>query len=146
MRLHEELYFDISIEGEKSDVRKFISYLESGELDDYIESLPDYLIYGDGYVSSGDFEKVNVTLANDDFGIEIGDFDPERFLDDFCAFGKNLYISGHFYDIDDEEYRFISYIGEADYVNTEAIDYSDELDIEARRDDYDSDDDGEDSD
>ena len=67
--------------------------------------------------------------------------DPEEFLDALCSGGKNVTIHGNVFDIDDEEYRFISNMGETSYVNTDKIDFSDELDDEAKKengyDDYD---------
>lgn len=138
MKLHEELYFEISVEGPKQDVRKFISYLTSGELDDFFEFDSDFVVYGDNYLSAGELEKTFVSIANDDYGIEIDELNPEKFLDAFCSGGKNLYIHGHLYDIDDEEYRFVSEYGDPCYVNQASVKYSDELDIEAEREERDS--------
>jgi len=133
MKLHEELYFEITVEGAKSDARKFISYLLSGELDEFMEFSSDFILYEGDYNSAADSEKVIFTLANDDFGIEIDEFNPEDFLDALCRAGKDLFIHGNIYDIDDEEYRFISNAGDAYYSDATKIDYIDELDEEARR-------------
>ena len=141
MRLNEELYFEITVEGEKAHVSKFLSFLTSGVLDDFFEFTSDYIIYGDNYHEKDDSEKVSVTLANDDCGIEIDSINPEKFLDVFCSRAKDVAIDGNLFDIDDEEYRFVSYLGEDSFVNSDDIDYSDELDIEAAKEDYGSDDD-----
>ena len=141
MKLHEELYFEITVEGAKSDVVKFIDYVKSGELDDFFEFSSEYIVYDDNYAISSDIGQVSVSLSNDNYGIEIDSFDPEEFLDALCSGGKNVTIHGNVFDIDDEEYRFISNIGETSYVNTDKIDFSDELDDEAKKengyDDYD---------
>ena len=141
MKLHEELYFEITVEGAKSDVVKFIDYVKSGELDDFFEFSSEYIVYDDNYAISSDIGQVSVSLSNDNYGIEINSFDPEEFLDALCSGGKMVTIHGNVFDIDDEEYRFISNIGETSYVNTDKIDFSDELDDEAKKengyDDYD---------
>ena len=141
MKLHEELYFEITVEGAKSDVVKFIDYVKSGELDDFFEFSSEYIVYDDNYAISSDIGQVSVSLSNDNYGIEIDSFDPEEFLDALCSGGKNVTIHGNVFDIDDEEYRFISNMGETSYVNTDKIDFSDELDDEAKKengyDDYD---------
>ena len=56
-----------------------------------------------------------------------------------CAGGRSLYIHGNLFDIDDEEYRFVSHAGDAYFINSDKIEYSDELDEEARREDNDDD-------
>ena len=141
MKLHEELYFEITVEGVKSDVVKFIDYVRSGELDDFFDFSSQYIVYDDNYAISSDIGQVSVSLSNDNYGIEIDSFDPEEFLDALCSGGKNVTIHGNIFDIYDEEYRFISNAGESSYVNTDKIDFSDELDDEAKKengyDDYD---------
>jgi hypothetical protein len=141
MKLHEELYFEITVEGVKSDVVKFIDYVKSGELDDFFDFSSQYIVYDDNYAISSDIGQVSVSLSNDNYGIEIDSFDPEEFLDALCSGGKNVTIHGNIFDIYDEEYRFISNAGESSYINTDKIDFSDELDDEAEKenkyDDYD---------
>ena len=39
MTLYDELYFDINIEGAKSDIKRLVLALEDGALDDYFELL-----------------------------------------------------------------------------------------------------------
>ena len=141
MKLHEELYFEITVEGAKSDVVKFIDYVKSGELDDFFDFSSQYIVYDDNYAISSDIGQVSVSLSNDNYGIEIDSFDPEEFLDALCSGGKMVTIHGNVFDIYDEEYRFISNAGESSYINTDKIDFSDELDDEAKKengyDDYD---------
>ena len=141
MKLHEELYFEITVEGAKSDVVKFIDYVKSGELDDFFDFSSQYIVYDDNYAISSDIGQVSVSLSNDNYGIEIDSFDPEEFLDALCSGGKMVTIHGNIFDIYDEEYRFISNAGESSYINTDSIDFSDELDDEAKKenryDDYD---------
>ena len=43
MILCEELYFEITVTGIKSELKKFISCLKSGELDDFFEFSSDYI-------------------------------------------------------------------------------------------------------
>lgn len=133
MKLHEELYFEITVEGAKSDVVKFIDYVKSGELDDFFDFSSQYIVYDDNYAISSDIGQVSVSLSNDNYGIEIDSFDPEEFLDALCSAGKMVTIHGNVFDIYDEEYRFISNMGETSYVNTDKIDFSDELDDEAKK-------------
>ena len=139
MKLHEEIYFEITVEGAKSAARKFISFLLSGELDEFIEFSSDFISYEGDYNSASDAEKVIFTIANDDFGIEIEEFNPEDFIETLCRAGKDLLIHGNIYDIDDEEYRFISNAGDSYYTNADKIDFADELDEEARRVEYNDD-------
>jgi len=139
MKLHEELYFDFTGEGSKSDVKKFVSFITSGELDDFFEITDELITYSDNFTYASDSEKVTVSVSNDDYGFEIDSFNPEEFLDVLCAGGKSLYIHGNFFDIDDEEYRFVSHAGDSYYINSDRIEYSDELDDEARREDADDD-------
>ena len=133
MKLHEELYFEITVEGAKSDVVKFIDYVKSGELDDFFDFSSQYIVYDDNYAISSDIGQVSVSLSNDNYGIEIDSFDPEEFLDALCSGGKMVTIHGNIFDIYDEEYRFISNAGESSYINTDKIDFSDELDDEAKK-------------
>ena len=133
MRLHDELYFSFTAEGEASSVQQFVSFLLSGDLDEFIEITEDYIVYSDNYDYASSTEKVSVTVSNDDYGVEIDSFDPEAFLDVFCAAGRNLYIHGNLFDLDDEEYLFTSQIGDSGYTNSYSVDFHDELDDEARR-------------
>ena len=141
MVLCEELYFEITLTGAKASLKKFVSFLRSGELDDFFDFSSQYIVYDDNYAISSDIGQVSVSLSNDNYGIEIDSFDPEEFLDALCSAGKMVTIHGNVFDIYDEEYRFISNVGETSYINTDNIDFSDELDDEAKKenryDDYD---------
>ena len=117
MLLYEELYFEIEVSGQKSQLKKFISFLKSGELDEFFEFSTDYINYDDEYAESNDTQETNIVLSTDDFGIEIDEFDTDEFLEILCKAGKDLYISGQLYDVDDEEYSFISEAGDSYYIN-----------------------------
>lgn len=132
MRLHDELYFDIQATGSKVDVQKFVDFLLSGELDDFFEFSEDYVIFSDNFEYASSLEEVSVTIANDDIGIEIDSFNPERLLDVLCVAGRNLSMHGNIFDIDDEEYYFVSHKNDSSYINTENLEFADELDEEAR--------------
>ena len=67
MKLHEELYFEITAEADRETVDKFVAFVTSGELDDFFEFTSDYIIYSDNYNSASYGENVSVTLANDDY-------------------------------------------------------------------------------
>ena len=132
MKLHEELYFEITLTGIKEELKKFVSFATSGELDEYFDFSSDFIIYDDDFDNTSSFDETSVVIANEDYGVEIDEFDPEDFLDVFCKAAKSLDVQGNFYDIDDEEYRFISPEGSAYYTNAEDIDeFNDELDAEA---------------
>ena len=135
MKLYEELYFDIKAEGNPADLKKFVSFILSGDLDEFIEITEDHIIYSDNYSYAAAGEMVSITVSNDDFGIEIDSFDPEKFLDVLCAAGKNLFIHGNLFDIDDAEYLFTSQPGDAGYYNSDDIEFHDELDDERDRED-----------
>ena len=129
MILHEELYFEINAEGTAEDIKKFVSFITSGELEDYFEITSDYITYDD----DSDAANTKITISNDDYGIEIDSFNVEDFLDSLCYGGKQILIYGNVYDIDDEEYRFISHAGSVGFENAKNIDFADELDLEARK-------------
>ena len=133
MRLHDEIYFEITVSGSKPYVEKLANFITSGELDEFFEISEDYIIYSDNYYDAFTSESVSFTLSNDDYGIEIESLNPEDFLEVLCSAGKNVSIHGHLFDIDDQEYNFVSDVGTTDFINTEDIDYSDELDMEASR-------------
>ena len=141
MRLHDEIYFEITVEGIRADVKRFESFVTSGELDDFFEITSDYIIYSDNFNTAPEFEKVSITIANDDIGISIDSFNPEDFLDVLCSAGKNVLIHGNIFDIDDEEYRFVSHTGNTSYVNADDIEFFDELDEEAAKEELASNDD-----
>ena len=117
MTLCEELYFEITLSGAKSELKKFISFLKSGELDEFFEMDPSYIDYRDGYEDQADNELSSFTFSNDDIGIEIDEFDTDEFLDVFCMASRALDVEGRLFDIDDEEYAFISHAGDSYFLN-----------------------------
>ena len=133
MRLHEELYFEIELNGVKEELVKFVNFVLSGELDEFFEISEGHIIYDDEFAETESSRQSSLSIVNDDYGIELDSFDPEEFLDVFCKAAKNLEVSGHFYDINDDEYRFESPMGDPCYIDADSIEYSDDLDEEAYR-------------
>ena len=117
MTLYEELYFEIRATGAKSEVRNFINYLKSGELDEFFEFSTDYICYDDDYQSAEANAEVTVIISNDDYGIEIDEFHTDEFLEILCKAGKRIYLKGQLYDADNEEYSFVSETGDSYYTN-----------------------------
>ncbi len=132
MTFCEELYFEIVLTGAKSELKKFVSFLKSGELDDFFEVLPEYINYDDEFESTAPSGETSVVFSNDDCGIEIDEFDTDEFLEVFCKAAKLLDVSGRLFDIDDEEYSFVSVPGDSYYLNAKRTKrFNDELDEEA---------------
>jgi S-adenosylmethionine:tRNA-ribosyltransferase-isomerase (queuine synthetase) len=130
MKLYEEIYFEITLMGTKSDLSKMVNYIKSGELDEFIEISNDFIFYDDNYATAKPTSETKVTLSNDDYGIEMDEFDPDDFLEALCKVGKPLYIKGTFYDIDNEEYQFVSEEGNNYYVNARSIHFNEEVEEE----------------
>jgi len=129
MTLWDELYFEITLHGPKSELRKFSNFLKSGELDDFFEITSDYIIYDDNYASADDATESEIIFTNDDYGIEIEEFDTDEFLEIFCKAAKNLDVYGTLYDADDGEFHFTSTAGDSYYINSrKAVRFNDELD------------------
>ena len=103
MTLCEELYFEITLSGTKSELKKFVSYLKSGELDDFFEVSSDYIHYDDEFDSTDNDKETSFIFSNDDYGIEIDEFDTDEFLEVFCKAAKPLDVEGRLFDVDDEE-------------------------------------------
>ena len=122
MTLCEELYFEITLTGTKSELKKFVSFLKSGELDDFFEVTSDYINYDDEFEGALPEQETSIIFSNDDMGIEIDEFDTDEFLDVFCRAARALDVNGQLYSIDDDEYRFISEAGDSYYVNADKID------------------------
>ncbi len=132
MILTEEIYFEITAKGLKSEIKKLAKFLKSGELDDFMEITPDYINYSDEYANAEDGDSTEMIFTNDDLGIEVDEFDTEEFLDVFCKAAKGLDIVGHIYDINDDEYNFTSEQGSSDYVDSRKVGkFNDELDAAA---------------
>ena len=119
MTLYDELYFDITIEGTKSELRKFVTAIRDGALDDFFEDGADYLDFSDDYTTADDSKHTVIYLTNQDFGIEIEELEVAEFLEEICKNGKNLELRGEIYDADDDAYRFISEIGDPYYLNAD---------------------------
>lgn len=117
MTLYEELYFEMRATGAKSEIKNFVNYLKSGELDEFFEFSSDYISYDDDYATADASAEVSVILSTDDYGIEIDEFDTDEFLEILCKAGKRLYIKGQLYDADNEEYSFVSEAGDSYYTN-----------------------------
>ena len=128
MRLHDELYFEIELKGIKEELVRFVKFILSGELDDLLEITSDYIVYDDYFDDAPSDETTSITIVNDEYGIEVDSFNPEEFLNMFCKAAENFDVTGHFYDIDDEEYRFESPKGDPCYTDAENVVYNDELD------------------
>ncbi len=140
MTLYEELYFDVTLRGPKSEIKKFVSFLRSGELDDFFEITSDYIIYDDAYAEADDATETEIIFTNDDYGIEIEEFDTDEFLEVFCKGAKKLEVYGTLFDSDDGEYQFMSAKEDSYYLNTQKnLVFNDELD-EVRRGEEDDDD------
>ena len=118
MTLYEELYFDITLCGKKSDLKKFIDYIRSGELDDFFEIDPEYIVTDETYDNAPIDcpDDVSISITNDDYAIEIEELDVYDFLDSFCRAARDLEVEGHFYDTD-EEYKFVSRRGSTRFEN-----------------------------
>ena len=125
MILCEEIYFEITLKGEREEVKKFARFLKSGELDDFFEVSSDFISYSD---DDGN-DTLTMVFSNDDIGIECDELDTEEFLDLFCKAARKLEVVGHIYDINDDEFSFTSDAGSSDYINSRKIArFNDELD------------------
>lgn len=132
MTFCEELYFEITLTGTKSELKKFVAFLKSGELDDFFEISSDFINYDDEFDNAESGAETSIILSNDDYGIEIDEFDSDEFLEVFCKAAKALDVKGRLFDIDDEEYEFISSEGDSYYVNAKKTKrFNDELDEKA---------------
>ena len=141
MTLWDELYFEITMKGAKSDIKKIVSFLKSGEFDDFFEITSDYIIYDDNYSSVDDSSETEIIFTNDDYGIEIEEFDTDEFLEILCKAAKNLDVYGSLFDADDGEFQFTSVKGDSYYINSrKSLKFNDELDEVARGEDEDEDD------
>ena len=129
MTLCEELYFEITLTGTRPELKKFISFLRSGELDDFFEFSSEYINYDDSFNEVSESEKTSIVLSTDDYGIEIDEFDTDEFLELFCRAAKNLLVVGQLYDIDDEEFNFVSEEGDGYYINSRDVKHFNQDDI-----------------
>lgn len=134
MYFSEELYFEITLSGRKSEINKFARFLNSGGLDDFFPASEDYMCYDDSYEEASEDEECSAVFTNDECGIEIDELDSDDFLEVLCRAARGLDARGRLYDIDEEEYSFISREGDSYYLNADRIDiFNDELDEHAAR-------------
>lgn len=117
MTLYDELYFEIKAFGTKSEIKSFVSYLKSGELDEFFEFSSDYIDYDDNFATAEPEDEISIVISNDDYGIEIDEFHTDEFLEILCKAGKRLYLKGQLFDVDNEEYSFVSQKGDSYYTN-----------------------------
>jgi hypothetical protein len=140
MTLYDELYFEIRATGVKSEVKNFINYLKSGELDEFFEFTTDYISYDDDYATADNSSEVSIIISNDDWGIEIDEFHTDEFLEVLCKAGRRLYLKGQLYDADNEEYSFVSEEGDSYYTNALLVkNYNEDDDKPVEDDDDDED-------
>lgn len=130
MTLYEEIYFEITLKGRKTDLRKFARYLQSGALDDFFEMQEDYICFDDEFDGAEDSAECEMIFTNDDFGIELDELCPEEFLEEFCKAARALEVQGQLCDADGSEFRFFSEAGDPDYVKGGSA-FNDELDAQA---------------
>lgn len=128
MTLYDELYFEITAKGAKSEIKKLSAFLKSGELDDFFEVTKDYLNLDDNYLNLSDEDECELVFSNDEIGIEIEEFDVNEFLELFSKAAKSLDVTGTLYDMDDNEFSFVSPKGDAYYYNARLKNFNDELD------------------
>ncbi len=144
MILHGELYFEITLEGSREALKKFESYAMSGVFSDFFDVLDDYLIYDDDFATD---ETGRLIFTNDEYGIEIARFKTDDFLELLCSGAKDLDVTGSLYDIDDDEFRFVSPMGDYDYTDQDNVKlFNDELDAAALEEEERADSDSEDED
>ena len=140
MTIWDELYFEITMRGEKSELRKIVSFLKSGELEDFFEFSSDYIIYDDSFAAADDGAETEIIFTNDDYAVEIEELDTDEFLELLCKAAKNLEVYGTLSDGDDSEFQFSSSKGDSYYVNSrKSVRFNDELD-EVVRDEEDNED------
>ncbi len=127
MLLYDEIYFEITLRGASVELQKFVSFLNSGELDEFFEISSEYINL-DETQDGGE-----LIFTNDELGVEIDEFDVEEFLDIFCKAAKALDIRGSFYDNDDNNFSFSSPAADAAYYDSDIpCRFNDELDEAAR--------------
>ena len=136
MILYDEVYFDVTLTGAKADLKKFAKYVKGGALEDIVEGAYDFISYDDAFSDAQDDEECDMFFSNDDLGFSVSKFDTEDFLEIFCKETAMLDVSGHIYDINDDEYSFKSAKGSIDFSSGRGV-FNDELDAIANDEDYD---------
>ena len=133
MTFYEELYFEITMRGPKSELKKIVSAIRSGELSDFFEVTPELFIFDDSYAEADGTDTTEVIFTTDDYGIKIDELDCEEFLEVLCKLGRRVDVYGTVYDVDEEEFSFKSEPGDSYYVNSRITPiFNDELDAAAR--------------
>ena len=137
MILCDEFYFEVTFTGAKAEIKKIAKFLKSGGLEEFFDFDDSYISYDDAYFDAADEEETWLTLSNDDYGIEIDEIDADELLEVLCRAAKTLHVSGSLYDINDEEYDFVSKAGDSYHVDkrkeslfNEDEDFEDEADDE----------------
>ena len=76
MTLYDELYFEITVKGEKSEIKKLVRFIKSGELEDFFEDAEEYINLDDNYDSAMDTDYSELVFSNDELGFLIMDSIP----------------------------------------------------------------------
>ena len=140
MTLYDELYFEITMHGQKSELKKIVSALKTGELSDFFEVTSELFIFDDNYAEAADEDTTELTFTTDDYSIEIEELDCDEFLEILCKLARRVDVYGTLCDADEEEYSFRSEAGDSYYVNSrKATIFNDELDAAARDEEGDED-------
>lgn len=128
MIFYDEIYYEITLKGLKSNLKRVIDFLLNDGLEDFFEFDEEMIIYGDSYNQSTDSMVTDITIVSDD-GIQTDAFDVDEFLEIFCRVAKQLDVYGFIYDADEVEYSFISEAGNDFYKNSRDFGkFNDELD------------------
>lgn len=126
MLLNDEIYFEITLTGSKTEIKKFSKFLKSGGLEDFFEYSDDFLSFDDSYFEVADEKETSMTFSTDDYGIELEELDTDEFLEVFCRAARALDVSGTLYDVNDEEYNFKSDAGQSYYIDKSKISFFNE--------------------
>ena len=144
MTLYDELYFDITVEGTKGDIQKFVRALGSGALEDFFEFDDEQLDFDDGYDAADSGAKTSLCFSNVDIGLEIEELEVFDLLDELCRITRPLEVRGEIYDAENDEYRFVSHAGDSFYINADREKlFNEELDKPEEGDDDDESEDSE---
>ena len=128
MIFYDEIYYEITLKGLKSNLKRVIDFLLNDGLEDFFEFDEEMIIYGDSYNQATDSMVTDITIVSDD-GIQTDAFDVDEFLEIFCRVAKQLDVYGFIYDADEVEYSFISEAGNDFYKNSRDFGkFNDELD------------------
>lgn len=126
MTLYEEIFFEFNLTGIKADIIQFMNYIKSGELDDILEITSDHIFYDDDYDQAEMYQECHAVITNEEYGIEMDELDTDELLDELCKAGRKIDIRGTIYDIDNEEYQFISEAGNNYYINARDVRFNED--------------------